>query len=87
MNNISNLTVLNHMLNIQVITYKLAGCLQTKWREDSNRIKRHDNRIPNVQDITPSVKIASESDNDAVFGKAALTKSSANSSSSTPVAK
>ncbi|KAK2144559.1 hypothetical protein LSH36_747g01005 [Paralvinella palmiformis] len=86
MNNISNLIFLNHMLNIQVIASTLAGYLQTKWREDASRIKIHDYRMPNFQDITPFVKIAPESANDPVLMKAVL-QSSANASSSTHVAK
>ncbi|KAK2143444.1 hypothetical protein LSH36_839g01005 [Paralvinella palmiformis] len=83
MNNISNLTVFNHMSNLQAMLSKLPAYLHNKWREQASRIKRHYNYMSNLQVITSFVIIASESANDPVFGKESLIEYSENRSSST----
>ena len=76
MNNISNLTVFNHMSNLQAMLSKLPAYLHNKWREQANYMS-------NLQVITSFVIIASESANDPVFGKESLIEYSENRSSST----
>ena len=74
MQSISDLSILNHLPNLQVIVAKLPAYLQNKWRDQANRIKTKEGRKPQFLDLTSFIESASESANDPVFGKTALWK-------------
>ena len=71
MQNISHMSVLNHLSNMVAIVQKLPTYLQNQWRDKANRI-RQEHRLVNFNDLTNFVVTASESANDPVFGKVAL---------------
>ncbi len=74
MQGIQDLTILNHLPNLQTIVSKLPSFLQGKWRDQVSRIKMQEHRSPIFLDLTLFVEAASETANDPVFGKVALDK-------------
>ena len=75
MQNISHMSVLNHLPNLQAIIQKLPSYLQTKWRDRVNKFRHSDRRMATFSDLVAFIDYTAESANDPVFGKEALNKS------------
>ena len=72
MKTIAHMAVLNHPPNMQSIVQKLPSNLQTKWRENVVKSRRKDGTVAGFEDLTKFVEYASESANDPIYGKDAL---------------
>ena len=72
MKTITHMTVLNHPPNMQSIVQKLPNNLQTKWRENVVKDRRKDGKIAGFGDLTKFVEYATESANDPIYSKDAL---------------
>ena len=79
--NIPDMGVLNHIPNLQAIVSKLPNYLQNKWRDNVNKLRYNEQRLANFQDLSHFVHRESETANDPVFGKQALTTCNQSSSS------
>ena len=67
--------VLDHAPNMQSVVSKLPANLQAKWRDQVLKKKRREDGVTCFADLAEFVEYASESANDPVFGKEALSKS------------
>ncbi len=74
MDSIPDLSILNHLPNLQAIVAKLPGYLQNRWREQANYVRSQGNRPIQFLDLTAFIESASASANDPIFGSAALSK-------------
>ena len=79
--NIPDMGVLNHLPNLQAMVSKLPNYLQNKWCDNVNKLRCNEHRIANFHDLSHFVHRASETANDPVFGKQALTQCNQSSSS------
>ena len=75
MKSISYMRVLDHAPNMQSVVSKLPANLQAKWRDQVLKKKRREDGVSCFADLAEFVEYASESANDPVFGKEALSKS------------
>ena len=75
MKSISYMRVLDHAPNMQSVVSKLPANLQAKWRDQVLKKKRRKDGVSCFADLAEFVEYASESANDPVFGKEALSKS------------
>ena len=75
MKSISYMRVLDHAPNMQSVVSKLPANLQAKWRDQVLKKKRREDGVTCFADLAKFVEYASESANDPVFGKEALSKS------------
>ena len=75
MKSISYMRVLDHAPNMQSVVSKLPANLQAKWRDQVLKKKRREDGVACFSDLAEFVEYASESANDPVFGKEALSKS------------
>ena len=75
MRSISYMRVLDHAPNMQSVVSKLPANLQAKWRDQVLKKKRREDGVACFSDLAEFVEYASESANDPVFGKEALSKS------------
>jgi hypothetical protein len=71
---ISDMHVLNHIPNMQSIIQKLPFYLQNKWREQASRMRQMNQRTMLYQDLVDFVAAASDTANDPVYGRAAMTR-------------
>ena len=72
MDNITYLSVLEHPPNMQKIVQKLPLYLQDKWREKVVNMRVSYRRIASFHDLTAFIQLASESANDPIFSRQAL---------------
>jgi hypothetical protein len=71
MQSIEDMTVLNHVPNIQCIIRKLPLLLQTKWNERAVMLRHSGQRI-NFEQVVKFIDFESQIGNDAAFGQSAM---------------
>ena len=72
MQNISYMSVLNHMPNLQAIVQKLPSQLQSRWRDHVSSVCRRTQKSITFIDLVAFIDSASESANDPIFSRQAL---------------
>ena len=71
MESVNDMTVLNHIPNIQSVIKKLPQFLQNKWAENAVK-QRESGKNVSFKDVVDFVFLASQIANDAAFGKNAM---------------
>jgi hypothetical protein len=73
---LSHLNVLDHPQNLLSVVQKLPFYLQNKWREYVGKMRQTHQKLMQFQDLAEFVASASDTANDPVYGKAAMSRAS-----------